>query len=245
MFEALKFRSTEESRVFFWSDIHDSHEKEFILNPRGFKTASEGKEIVKQRWLKKITNKDVVFLLGDLIVGAGRDGEKRFWEMVKELPFKELYLLPGNHYSGYRQAFLRAKGEGDWVVSEGLTAFSYTFEENIPQKVVRLNLEERKTIHFVPNYFEIYVNGRPIVLSHYPILSWNGMGKGSWHIHGHCHGSLYNSEIGKMYYKNRVIDVGIECCPEPLSFEEVKVIMENKTPIAVDHHNEETSTPFC
>ena len=31
------------------------------------------------------------------------------------------------------------------------------------------------------------IDGQKIVLSHYPMADWQGMGHGSWHLHGHIH----------------------------------------------------------
>lgn len=38
------------------------------------------------------------------------------------------------------------------------------------------------------------IDGQKIVLSHYPMADWQGMGHGSWHLHGHIHsgGGAYN-----------------------------------------------------
>lgn len=42
----------------------------------------------------------------------------------------------------------------------------------------------------VGNYAEIEVDGRRIVLCHYPFRSWNGQHKGTLNFHGHSHGRL-------------------------------------------------------
>jgi len=74
----------------------------------------------------------------------------------------------------------------------------------------------------------------PIVLCHFPILSWDGMAHGSWHLHGHCHGSLKDTGALRM-------DVGVD--PNdwfPVSLEEVQAKMALRTVVPVDHHRPET-----
>lgn len=97
----------------------------------------------------------------------------------------------------------------------------------------------------------IKIEDQNIVLCHFPFRSWEKSGKGSWMLHGHCHGSLAKYEqkpkgfwatlfpffFRKQYYKT--MDVGIDTHPEfrPYSFEAIKVIMENKQILNdVDYH---------
>ena len=42
----------------------------------------------------------------------------------------------------------------------------------------------------VAHYAELEVDGRGLVLCHYPFRTWNGMGRGRLNLHGHSHGRL-------------------------------------------------------
>lgn len=42
----------------------------------------------------------------------------------------------------------------------------------------------------VRDYAEVEVDGRALVLCHYPFRSWNGQGRGALNLHGHSHGRL-------------------------------------------------------
>lgn len=61
-----------------------------------------------------------------------------------------------------------------------------------------------------------------IILCHYPIYSWKNMIHGSWHLHGHTHGSMQDNNIGVKRY-----DVSVEVNNyTPISLEQVKEIMK-------------------
>jgi calcineurin-like phosphoesterase family protein len=82
------------------------------------------------------------------------------------------------------------------------------------------------------DYKEIRIDGQKIVLMHFPIESWHGAHKGTWHLHGHCHGSLPDKGIPR-------IDVGVDAFGRggPLSFERIKEIMKDRSYMPVDHHS--------
>ena len=85
------------------------------------------------------------------------------------------------------------------------------------------------------HYTEVNRWEQKMVLCHYPMLSWNKGHHGSWMLHGHCHGSL-----NYMNNDTKRLDVGVDNFNfEPVSFEEVKAIMDGRTFKNVDHHTTE------
>lgn len=76
---------------------------------------------------------------------------------------------------------------------------------------------------WVKDYNELKFDGQRIVLSHFPFMTWNASHYGSWHLHGHCHGSLPDD--------NSVlrIDVGVDCHSyTPVSMFNVFELMKKK-----------------
>ena len=86
-------------------------------------------------------------------------------------------------------------------------------------------------VNFLGDYAEVTINGQFIVLSHYSFRVWNKSHYGSWNLYGHSHGSLPDDPNA------RAIDVGVDCHNfAPVSFDEVKIIMERKLWKPIDHH---------
>ncbi len=91
------------------------------------------------------------------------------------------------------------------------------------------------------NYKEIYIEDlslefkkQHICLMHYPILEWNKAHRGSWMLHGHCHGNL---KIPKELEKARITDVGVDCWNyTPVSYQELKEKFKNCKDIV--HHGD-------
>ena len=54
----------------------------------------------------------------------------------------------------------------------------------------------------VQHYAELQLEGRLVILCHYPFRTWNQMGKGSLDFHGHSHGRL--TPVPRQY------DVGVD-----------------------------------
>jgi calcineurin-like phosphoesterase family protein len=95
----------------------------------------------------------------------------------------------------------------------------------------------RACFESVQPYLEIKVedeemdNEQPIVLCHYAFQVWNRSHHGSWHLHGHSHGTLPSAD------NQARLDVGVDSHDfTPWSYEEVKYAMTKKVFKPVDRN---------
>jgi calcineurin-like phosphoesterase family protein len=207
--------SIHHTNVYFCSDLHLRHNRDFIFGPRGF-TNVEDHDSSQKASFARMRQGATLFILGDTVFG--QNSEEYLEKFLYNLNCSEIYIMPGNHFSGLKQLY---------------------------QKHGRKIEFPDKTVRIIENLYEVYVDGQPIVLSHYPIVSWNGAGKGSWMVHGHTHGNLHGTAIGDLLYTGKIIDIGAEVCnPSPISFLELKAIMDAKSTVTFDHHGKNTQNPF-
>lgn len=83
----------------------------------------------------------------------------------------------------------------------------------------------------VSQYRELKINSKKVVLFHYPIEEWNGFHRGTYHIHGHVHGN-HPEKPEKL-----IMDAGADYWNfTPVSWDEVEVYMEAKTPTYTNNH---------
>jgi len=96
-----------------------------------------------------------------------------------------------------------------------------------------------RDLFYSVNHYEVLPisKGCSLILFHYPILSWDGLGRGYIHLHGHAH----LSETKKFGLGKRM-DIGIDGHPEFRPYHlmtEVVPMMrkrEIKSDLAHDHH---------
>lgn len=220
-YKPLKIKG-KDHEILWWGCTHIGHLCDHWENPlwnqRGFKSVQEHDRTLIDRWNSKADENTQGFLLGDVIFGY--DAENRLKTFLNQLRFKDLYVMPGNHYAGWHQLF-------------------NSCETN------ELFLHEGKKVIFLPNYLDLFVNGQAVVAGHYPILSWNGAAKGSINLFAHVHGSLSKSDLGRLYLqKCKCLEVSVDVNPFPLTFGEIKAKLRDKEAFAPDHHTKETQNPF-
>lgn len=211
----LKFNRQGEEH-FFVSDLHYDHNRDFIWGAvgRAYKDVTEMNHDIIHSWNSVVSYNDIVWNLGDSMFGDF-DGTKiiKLWD---RLNFKVLYELWGNHQSGTKTIYR------ELCHDKGLV--------NCEMYPLELEISPTKKVIFLGHYAEIMVDDQRIVLSHYPIESWNGISKSAWHIHGHSHCNLPNTKNVKR------LDVGWDYKKKPVSFPEVRSELKLLNGISSDHH---------
>lgn len=208
----ISLKSDQDYKIWFVSDLHLGHAKDFIIGPRNYATVTEAYAHTFQM-LGKIGPNDVVFNLGDAVCGAGMNTVEYAKRMVS-IPCRQHYYLWGNHNAGmkdlYRDCQRQLGLEADDVELYPLTYPGTNFV-------------------FLGNYVEVTIDGKLVVMCHYPISSWQDIGDGSYMIHGHCHRNL------KEKMTNR-LDVSWEWMRRPVEWKEIVSEMGGSKPAVVDHH---------
>lgn len=78
--------------IYFTSDLHFCHDKDFIWQVRGFESIDEMNAEIVRRWNEIITADDYVYVLGDLTLGNVEEGLK----LIAQLN-GSLHIIRGNH----------------------------------------------------------------------------------------------------------------------------------------------------
>lgn len=80
------------SNIWFCSDTHFGHDRDFIWQPRGFNNVYEMNKAIIKNWNSVIQKDDIVYHLGDLMLGDNQEGLKCVHQLNGII-----YLCIGNH----------------------------------------------------------------------------------------------------------------------------------------------------
>lgn len=92
-------------------------------------------------------------------------------------------------------------------------------------RMIRRDVTIQSMFESVQDYKRIMVGKKRVMLSHFPMRSWEMMQHGSYHLYGHMHGKLEHTAYG------RSMDVGIDARPGdmmPWSWEEIDNILKER-----------------
>lgn len=214
----------DQSNVFFCSDPH-YHQNNIVKSIsnwrnkeqscRDFKDLKHHDQTLIDNINKTVGENDILFCLGDWNFGSYVSGDSfsKGIEFRNAINCKYIHLILGNHDQD-----IRDNKDGIQSIFESVSFYKEIL-------VIEPSSEQGVKAH-----------RQDINLMHYPIRSWNKQRRGSWMLHGHCHGNLPALEVkGKVL---KTMDVGFDCHPEfrPFSYLEIKEIMGSRKIFTEDHH---------
>jgi len=194
------------------SDLHLNHNKEFLYVKRGFNNIEEHNETVLNNINTLVKPDDILFSLGDFCLTTPED---KFEELISRINCKNIYLIWGNHPNPIKKIYYR---EIEKQYGPDIDVYPYRY----------------KNIVFVGYHLECIIQGKYVVLNHFPIEVWENMKDGAYMLCGHSHYSLPRTQ--KTHTDGLTLDCGWEGHNSIYNFNEIVNIMKNKTIRAVDHH---------
>lgn len=84
-------------KIFFTSDTHFGHDRQFIWGPRGFESVWKMNGAIVENWNKTVNTEDDVYLLGDVMLGDNEYG----LTCLKQLK-GNIHIVRGNHDTNTR-----------------------------------------------------------------------------------------------------------------------------------------------
>jgi calcineurin-like phosphoesterase family protein len=209
----LHFKTNEGYKIWFVSDLHLGHAKDFIIGPRKYSNVTEAYTHTFQMLQEYVGPDDILFNLGDAVCGAGPSTEE-FAKRLAFLPCRKQYFLWGNHNAGVKELYREAK-KSIGMDMEDVDVYPLTYPGS--------------NFAFLGDYIEIFIDGKPVVLCHYPISSWHNISDNGYMIHGHCHRNLKE-------HISRRIDISWEWLRRPVEWTELDRELRSQKVAVVDHH---------
>ena len=82
--------------IYFISDTHFNHDRDFIYGPRGFSNVEQSNETIKTNWNNTIKKDDDIYVVGDFFLGNFEEAN-----LLKEVESLngQIHLIRGNHDS--------------------------------------------------------------------------------------------------------------------------------------------------
>ena len=133
--------------IWFTSDLHFGHDREFIWGPRGFKSVEEMNDTILKNWWDTVGFYDDIYVLGDLMLGDPAN-----IQLVHSLK-GNIHIIRGNHDTNARMELYKKCGnvievtEGQFLKVNGQNfylchypTFTSNLENGAPLKEHVLNL---------------------------------------------------------------------------------------------------------
>jgi calcineurin-like phosphoesterase family protein len=216
----IKKHKKDYNNIYFMSDSHYGHNRDFLYNPRGFDNAEDHNTWILEQ-IDSLNPNDLLIHCGDvgLSIGFRRIQD----EFMNRIPC-ETYTVWGNHNSGVMQAYKQALPRG------------FQNHEVYPLQIA-------PNITMMGSDFLLDIDQNFFYIKHMAPLIWDDMHRGDvsrFCVCGHSHGNLKGANPDDQGL-GKILDSGVENAIKYngtafFSLDGVVKIMKNKEISVVDHH---------
>ena len=136
--------------IWFTSDLHLCHDKEFLWGPRGFKDQFEMNEAIIENWNKVVKPDDIVYDLGDIALSdvqtaakcINKLNGKHMWingnhDTTKKIDYIMDYCHDKMYYMGY--AYVLKEGKHSFYLSHYPTLTANFDDKKFSRHVINLH----------------------------------------------------------------------------------------------------------
>jgi calcineurin-like phosphoesterase family protein len=221
MNKIIKYK-TGATRHWVGSDFHVNHNKEFIVEKRGFDKITDHNHWILNSVNALVQPDDILWYLGDGCLNATEQDFRDFFHKIK----CRVHYIWGNHesvpFQVYKNEVFKKYGDSE------IEVYPFTIGN----------------ITFFGNYCEAYIDSQRVTFTHYPFLLWNKSHHGSWNLSGHSHMSNPLTHVSAS--DGCILDCGVDTAKQYngqaiFSWNDIRSIMKAKQIKFLDHHNERTT----
>lgn len=212
--------------TYFFSDAHFGHRNicrgtskwTELDTCRDFNTIEEMNDAIIKSINDVVGKDDTLYHDGDWCLG----GWENIWNFRKQIICENIIQINGNHDEHIRKnKFFPHLVNQDGIISEIEDKNNYRHLGILKHKCDVTAKDFFKEVY--NDTLRIVIDGQVIILSHHPYEIWPDMDEGAWHLHGHTHHELDDSETNIRYKRMDIGWIG-----KVYSFDEIKEIMSKR-----------------
>lgn len=194
-----------------------------VKGTRDFTTVEEMNAAIIESINSVVGENDELYHLGDISF----NGIENIWNFRKQIKCKTIHLTYGNHDHHVEKNHVLPNCH--WDLTDGEVIVDGPNPNIFGDDRDRcFDVHAKELFTSVQEILTLKIGKRLIIMCHYPLEQWKDMDRGTWHLHGHCHGNLEEPIF-------RRTDVGLDAKEfKVLSIEDIEKIMSNR--ITKEHH---------
>ena len=241
MNKPIKLNRNNYNNIYFASDFHYNHQRDFIWTPRGFKSYQEHDKFLENQ-CASLKDNDLLIYLGDYSLNSTDEQTSSLLHKTRA----QIFYIFGNH-EGYHSRFYRNSLQRFFGEKGNAQIFPFSVDKTNNLGMPGITHNNGKYCNDITyfgeeGYFQIGNNF--YFCRHMAPLIWDRMKyDNQFALCGHSHGNL-KSALPTSLNTGKILDVGVDVALQCngtafLTIKEIDEIMNKKKIVIHDHHGDD------